>query len=107
MPLPKPLNNNVLIEITREYDAVVRTEEDESHSVGIVRDFSIVPYHLTASAALRFQQPDDYYAITKDLDYLVGKTVRWEQYAEGGQTFVQDGKTYAFVPWWRLLGIME
>lgn len=105
MPLKtKPFNNNVLVEITREYDVVSRADADESQSVGIVRDFGISQYHVTASAGLEFggQFLDDLENTLKD---LMGKTVRWEQFAEGGQTFQEDGKTYALVPWWRIIGV--
>jgi hypothetical protein len=111
----KPLNNNVLIEVVREDDGVSRTDENEVLREGIVIDFSIDQYHITASAAIRFDK--DYIAskteeaaslsgkkLPRDFQsYLIGKKVRWEQYAEGGQTFEENGKTYAIIPWWRLI----
>jgi len=62
--------------------------------------------HLTASAAIAF---DSQFMQEKTLllKELTGQTVRWEQFAEGGQTFNEDGKTYALVPWWRLISITE
>lgn len=104
MPLKtKPLNNNVLIEVQREYDGVSRADENESMSYGIVRDWSINRYHITASAAIAFEN-DDFDMMLGNLADLNGKVVRWEEFAEGGQTFVEDGKTYALIPWWRLIG---
>src|SRR5260221_3315102 len=101
-----PLGNNVLIEVTREYDGVSRSDENENLQQGKLLTWSIDRYHLTASAAVRV---DDNFLVAKveELKSMVGMSVRWEQYAEGGQTFVEDGKTYALVPWWRLISVYK
>jgi len=107
MPLrTRPLGNNCLIEVIKEYDGVSRADENEDKSTGILRDVSVHKYHLTASASIRFDE-EDLQIIANDLDDLIGKEVRWEQYAEGGQTFVEAGKTYALIPWWRLISVNE
>lgn len=97
-----PLNNNLLIEVIREDDGVSRTDENENKQVGILRAVSVSEYHLTASAALMldgsFRE-----SLHDKLKSLVGSRVMWEQLAEAGQTFERDGKTYALVPWWRVL----
>lgn len=106
MPLKtKPFGNMALVEITREYEGVSRaTDDSESQSVGILRDFSLGQYHVTASAAIQFDQ--EFLASSMaTLEGLIGKTVRWEQFAEAGQTFQEDGKTYALIPWWRIIGV--
>lgn len=97
-----PLNNNVLIEVVRDYDSVSRMDDNEILQQGVLRDFSIGKYHLTASAAIEFT-PEFCDGLKQKLTDMLGATVRWEQYAEGGQTFVEDGKTYALIPWWRLI----
>jgi hypothetical protein len=101
-----PLNNNVLIEVQRDYDGVSRTDETETMKYGRLLAYHIEPYHLTASAAIMFDQA---YLAAKQNEFrdAIGKIVRWEEYAEGGQTFVEDGKTYALIPWWRLIGYEE
>lgn len=96
----KPLLNYALIEVQKEYAGVSRADENEILTEGIVRDISFVPFHLTASAAIELSHLDDLEVYTQN---LLGKLVRWEQYAEGGQTFEEDGKTYALIPWWRLI----
>jgi len=102
----RPLGNNCLIEVIKEYDGVSRADENEDKSTGILRDASVYKYHLTASSGLRFND-EDIMKLVAELDTLIGKEVRWEQYAEGGQTFIEDGKTYALVPWWRLISVTE
>lgn len=106
----KPLNNNVLIEVQRNHDGVARVDENEVLQYGILRDFSVSRYHLTASAALRFYDEDEDTGMvynTTRLKSMIGKVVRWEQYAEGGQTFEEDGKTYALIPFWRLISVTD
>lgn len=102
----RPLNNNVLLEVQREYEGVSRSDENESIKSGILVSSSNVGWHLTASSAAEFDG-----ATVSDIKVwlrsLVGKTVRWEEFAEGGQTFQENGKTYALVPWWRLISVTE
>lgn len=106
MPKTLPLNNNVLIEVMREYEGVSRSDENETMKYGKLVDYSLSGYHLTASAALLI--PPSHLTILKNqLDSMVGKTVRWEEFAEGGQTFVEDNKTYAIIPFWRLISVTE
>lgn len=102
----KPLNNNVLIEVQLEHDNVARVDANEIMQYGKVIDWSFSPDHLTASAGylIASMELKNYQQRLKD---LVGKTVRWEQYAEGGQTFEEDGKTYALIPFWRLISVTD
>lgn len=102
----KPLNNNVLIEVMRDDDNVSRTDQSESMKFGRLIDFHVEPYHLTASAAIQFD--NGYLAGQQDeLRRLIGRIVRWEEFAEGGQTFEEDNKIYALIPWWRLIGVQN
>jgi len=98
-----PLNNNVLIEVMRDDDLVSRSDDNESMKYGRLIYASVTPYHLTASSYGRI----DEILVGKMLDAYIGKIVRWEEYAEGGQTFEEDGKTFALIPWWRLIGYKE
>lgn len=107
MPLKtKPLGNNCLIEVLKDYEGVSRFDENESQSYGRLINANIQRYHVTASTAIRFD--NDFMADVKNgLMAFKGKIVRWEQFAEGGQTFEEDGKTYALIPWWRLISVTE
>lgn len=107
MPLTtKPINNNVLIEVLRDDDGVSRSDANESLKYGILVDYSISHYHLTASAGVRFDT--DFLELMKStLSNAIGSIVRWEEFAEGGQTFVEDNKTYALIPFWRLISTKE
>lgn len=106
MPLTKPLINNVLIEVMRDDDGVSRTDDTESMKYGRLIDAHVEAYHLTASAAVAFSE-EYMLAKAKELGDMIGSIVRWEEFAEGGQTFKEDGKTYALIPFWRLIGTTE
>lgn len=102
----KPLNNLALIEVLRDDDGVSRTDATESMRYGLLVEAHMEPYHLTASSAIQFDQA---YIACKQEEFKTnqGKIVRWEEFAEAGQTFEEDGKTYALVPWWRLTSYEE
>lgn len=100
----KPLNNNVLIEVLRDDEGVSRTDENESLKYGRIVSMAFSSYHVTASSFGEFDE-DFRRATIKIL--TPGVIVRWEEFAEGGQTFEEDGKTYALIPWWRLIGYEE
>lgn len=102
----KPLNNNVLIEVLLEDDGVSRNDANEIMQYGKMIDYSVSSWHITASAGMTFSAKD-VADIRADLELGLGKIVQWEQYAEGGQTFEEDGKTYALIPWWRLISVTE
>jgi hypothetical protein len=104
MPLLEPTNNNVLIEVEKEYSDVSRPDENENLQTGKVVAISVSHYHLTASS---FGQIESSHLVKVKDQFKPGTTVRWEQFAEGGQTFDEDGKVYAIVPWWRLISREE
>lgn len=104
MTLSKPLNNNVLIEVLREDSAVSRADDTESLQFGKIISAATSSYHLTASS---FGRIDSSYLDGISLILKPGTIVRWEEFAEGGQTFKEDGKTYALVPWWRLISFED
>lgn len=102
----RPFMNNCLIEVIREDDGVSRTDENETKNRGRVIDISVSGLHLTASSSMEFTD-EMYGAISTRIQTLVGKVVRWEEFAEGGQTFEENGKTYALIPWWRIISYEE
>lgn len=96
-----PTNNNVLIEIINEYEGVARAGDSEIPNRGYLRDIAVSSYHLTASAGVQIDRKAIFEYWSKYLD----KVVRWEEYADSGQRFKQDGKEYALIPWWRITAI--
>lgn len=104
MPLTKPLNNNVLIEVLRTDSDVSVADDSASLQFGKIVSVALSRYHVTASSFGALSE--DFLADVR-LVLKPGTTVRWEEFAEGGQTFKEDGKTYALIPWWRLISYEE
>lgn len=100
----KPFMNNCLIEVIREDDGVSRTDENETKNRGKLVDYRTMPVHLTASAG--FDISEETRRIVHEV-LNAGMIVRWEEFAEGGQTFEENGKTYALIPWWRVISIEQ
>lgn len=100
----KPLNNHCLIEVVKEYSSVHRAENDNSYQKGILKDYGLTPQHLTASAGFLMRGVDE---ILSSLEEMKGKVVYWAQYASDGQVFEIEGKKYALVPFYRLVGVEE
>lgn len=102
----KPLNNNCLIEVIDDYDGIIRDSKDENVQKGVLRDFKLDNYHLTASTGLAFT--DKYgEGMMKYLGTMQGKTVYWQEYADSGSKFDINGKKYVLVPFYRLIGWEE
>lgn len=105
MTLVKPYTNNALIEVLKADDIVIREDDNELMKYGILRDARVDRFHLTASAAVDLGVE---YQTTKaaELAGMIGDVVKWEEFAEGGQTFKDqdDNKVYALIPWWRIIG---
>lgn len=116
MNLPKPLGNNVLVEIVNEYANVAGS--GQSQKKGKLISANVNRYHITASSGIEFSEK---YMVDKgnELRELVdkGAYVYWEEFANEGQQFdwndvvidekgneTQVKKTYAFIAWWRLTG---
>jgi co-chaperonin GroES (HSP10) len=98
-----PVNNHVLIEIIDKYGGVVRDRKDETRSKGKVLAYSYDQDHITASTG--YQMSLSLEKRKQHLDALKGQTVLFQQYADEGQTFDQDGKKYSLVYWWRIMGV--
>jgi hypothetical protein len=99
-----PLNNNCLVEIIDDNDGLYSGTADENVQKGVLRDFYLIDDHITASAGYQICHTAKY----KDkLADLIGKVVYWQEYADAGSKFEIDGKQYALVPFYRLIGFEE
>lgn len=111
MPEPltlRPLNNHVLVEIEREYANLARAEDNEDFKQGTVISVSTTNNHITAMTIGRLAASlDELHQLNVELDYLVGKKVVWSVGAEAGATIAVGEKTYALVPFWRLIAYYE
>lgn len=99
----KPLNNNALVEIIKEHAGVARSGSGDSPNRGLLVEVTVSSYHLTASAGFEMDSP----TLREYWNKYIGKIVRWEEYADSGQKFTENGKEYALIPWWRITAIEE
>lgn len=104
----KPLNNHLLVEVIRDDEDVIRYTQDETLRKGKVLNASFSNYHLTGMGGMRIcETPQELEQMTLELDYLVGKTVMWSEGAESGTVFQHEGKDYALVSFWQLIGFED
>lgn len=96
----QPLNNCVLIEVMDDNEGLI-TSADENVQKGKLLSGQLIPDHLTASTGYLINNIEVY---AEDIDKLVGKIVYWQEYADSGSKFKQDGKDYVLVPFYRLIG---
>lgn len=61
-----------------------------------------------------FSQPEnanmpieDWHGVMKGVQDLIGKHVMWNEGHEAGKTFEEDGKLYALIYWWDIVGVKE
>lgn len=89
-----------------DYAGIVRNTTEEQTQKGILRSFNITTQHLTTSTG--HDIPENFIsAIDQKLASWVGKVVYYGEYADTGQVIKEDGKEYAIVPWYRLIGVEE
>lgn len=99
----RPLFNQCLIELVDDYAGVVRSTAAERVQKGYLRSFDLIFDHLTTSTGYGFAKSD----YEPRLEALVGQLVYYQEYADSGAVFEQDGKKWALVPWYRLIGFEE
>lgn len=102
----KPLNNNCLIEVIDENEGLVGGST-ENVQKGVLRDYLLTTYHLTASAGYNIGDSIDMGKLSDHISGMKDKTVYWQEYADSGSKFDIDGKQYVLVPFYRLIGFEE
>lgn len=96
-----PFGNYAKIEVVDEFKGLVRNDPNEQKHMGILRDCTVSPFHLTESGGFRI---DDVAPIATDLTALIGKVVYYQEHADSGRKFTEDGVDYVMIPWYRIYG---
>lgn len=99
----KPLNNHCLIEVIDENEGLVGAT-DENVQKGILKDFAYSNHHLTTSTGYLINGIQD---INKEILAMRDTVVYWQEYADSGSKFTQDGKEYVLIPFYRIIGYEE
>lgn len=100
----KAVYNKCKIEVIDDYAGIQRPDGAENLQKGILRACTLMRDHLTASTGHRVESLDNYEKVIRE---AFGKVVYWEQYADSGAIIEENGKRYAFVPWYRLIAVNE
>lgn len=100
----KPLFNNVMIELIDDFAGIQRADGNEQLQKGVLVEFQLISDHLTASTGHEIQGIEVY---TEELRKMIGKVVYYQEYADSGSVIEYDGKKYAMVPFYRLIGFEE
>ncbi len=100
-----PTGNQCLIEVVDEFSGLSHAGQDGQ--LGIVREVSSSPLHLTASTGFELSQAA-FMDLQQQLSSWIGKTVRYALYADADSAVWKEGGTsWVLIPWYRVLGIVE
>lgn len=103
----RPLFNQVLVEVDTESDKW-GTGNDESMlgkdyregivvSIGLIVPTNDHPFPGGAVDTI----------VLDTIEGTIGKQIMWNQGHEAGKTFEHEGKLYALVYWWELVGVKD
>jgi hypothetical protein len=102
----RPLFNQVLVEVDTDGDKW-GTGNDDSMLGKDYREGVVVDIGAKVPTNDYPINPDGLDALHELTIRLVDKQVMWNQGHEAGKTFEHDGKLYALVYWWDLVGVKE
>lgn len=109
----KPLNDHLLVECKSKYGVYGEADDEMGqggYTSGVVLKVGEDVNYLSAPGWV-FEASLDNSGVLKDIKEwykgLIGKEVYWEQFAERGQTVEEDGKTYAFIRFTKLVGVND
>ena len=100
----QPLFNHCLVEIIDDFAGVIKADNNDGVQKGILRDAWLTSDHVTASTGYEIKDLEEHAHI---LEYMRGKVVFWQQYAEAGNAINHDDKKYLLIPYYRLIACEE
>lgn len=103
----QPKNNHILVEIN-DKEAAWGSSEGDKFSVAY-REGTVIDWNVTTPviAANMVHEFTDVQEISDYLSTLNGKSVMWNEGHEAGTVFEHEGKKYALIYWWDIIGIKE
>lgn len=97
----KPLNDHVLVELdNKRYGNFTSSVNEEGHTIGTLIAVSDKIHYLSSFSFVledSFKYPEKLEEIRQYWKERIGKKVRFEERADKGMTFEEDGKKYATV----------
>lgn len=100
----KPLFNHVLVEVD-DKDKQWGSSKGDELGGPVYREGSVVDIGNTFTTA---NYPiNNYLEWELYLKTLLGKRIMWNEGHEAGKTFEEDGKLYALIYWWDVVGVQD
>ena len=100
----KPLFNKVLVEVD-DKDAQWGKSSDASLGGEVYREGVLIEYgQLIPTGDHPFPIQVDVVGV---FDKLRGKQIMWNEGHEAGTVFEENGKKYALIFWWDIIGVKE
>lgn len=99
----KPLFNKVLVEVN-DQDAKWGSGNNDNIGGEVYREGKLIEtgqYFATADYPVR---PEE---VVPLVESLLGKTIMWHEGHEAGTVFEENGKKYALIYWWDVIGVKD
>lgn len=109
--MTEPTNDLVLIELDdKRYGSFASSVQEEGCSTGTLLAVSERIFYLSSFSYVleeSFSHPEALEELRQYWAERVSKKVRWEERADKGMTFEEDGKKYACIKITKLIGEVE
>lgn len=105
----QPINDTVLVELEQKQHGqfAAPIDPDKSVTTGKLLAVSDHIYFLSSFSYVledSFKYPERLEELRKQWESKIGKQVRWEERADKGTTFEEDGKRYACIKITKIIG---
>jgi hypothetical protein len=103
----KPGINHVLVEID-DTDAKWGKGNDDNVGGEVFREGSVVEFgSIMPTHDYPYISSGHNPKFTEDLNSLISKTIMWNEGHEAGKVFEHEGKKYALIYWWDIVGVKD
>lgn len=104
----KPKFNQVLVEID-DKDATWGKGNDDSFGGETFREGKLIDWAICSFPSGDYAHLDlrQWTNILAEVEGMKGKTIMWNEGHEAGKVFDHDGKKYAFISWYDIIGVKE
>lgn len=107
----RPINDLVLVELDdKKYGNFTSSVPEDGKQIGTLREVSDKIHYLSSFSWVledSLRQQEKLEELRQYWVSQIGKKVRWEERADKGMTFEEDGKQYAAIKISKLIGTVE
>lgn len=106
----RPINDLVLVELDDKYGNFTSSVPQEGQQIGTLLEVSDKIHYLSSFTFIledSLQYPEKLEDIRQYWKSQIGKKVRWEERADKGMTFEEDGKQLACIKITKIHSVVE